>query len=114
MARGRKIQKKDRIPDSVYKSKMVAKMINMIMLDGKKYLAQNILYKTLDKLSTDKKDARQMLEDAVKNVMPNVEIRTRRIGGTNYSIPVPLKHDRAETLAIRWIIKAARSKNCLL
>lgn len=110
MPRGRVIKKEPKVPDPFYKSRVVTKLINMIMVDGKKSLAKNIVYNMLADLSEDKKEARQYFEGAVKSVMPNIEVRSRRVGGANYQIPVPVKHDRSETLALRWIIDAARAK----
>ena len=111
MPRGKVVKKEQKLPDNVYKSKVVTKLINMVMLHGKKSLAESIVYGMMEGLSEDKKEARNILEEAVKNVMPEVEVRTRRIGGANYQIPVPLKHNRAETLALRWIVQASRSRS---
>ncbi len=83
----------------------------MVMEDGKKSLAQKIVYDSIEMLNPDDpKEARRYFEEAVKNVMPDVEVRARRVGGANYQIPIPVRHDRAETLALRWIIGSARSK----
>lgn len=97
--------------DSVYKSKVVTRMINTLMLDGKKSTARNILYTVLEKLSEDKKESAKIFEDAVKNVMPIQEVRSRRVGGATYQVPMPVKHDRAEALALKWIVEAARKKS---
>ena len=110
MSRGKQANKIQRSPDPIYKSKVISKVVNMVMLDGKKSIAKTIINSMMDGLSEDKKESRKLFEDAVKNVMPNVEVRGKRIGGANYQIPVPLKHDRAETLALRWIIQVARNK----
>ena len=96
--------------DPVFKSKLVTRFTNVLMLDGKKSLARTILYKTIESLNEDKKAALVMFEDAVKNVMPKMEVRSRRVGGATYQVPVPLKHERSEALAIKWLIEAARSK----
>jgi len=85
-------------------------MINTVMLSGKKSLAEKIVYGALSRLSEDRKDALTAFEHAVKNVMPMQEVRSRRVGGATYQVPVPLKHDRSEALAVRWIVQAARSK----
>lgn len=108
--RGRPIRKKPIETDSVYKSRVITRVINRVMKDGKKSLAQKLVYKTLDNLSESKKESRQIFEQAIKNVMPKQEVRSRRIGGATYQVPVPLKHDRSETLAIRWIVSAAKNK----
>ena len=80
------------------------------MEDGKKSVARTIVYEMMSNLSDDIKDARVFFETAVKNVMPEVEVRSRRIGGANYQIPIPVRHDRSETLALRWIIEGAKSR----
>jgi len=109
--RGNKVRKKVLAIDSVYKSKVVTRMINILMYDGKKSIARGALYEVLNKLSEDKKEAAKLFEDAVKNVMPIQEVRSRRVGGATYQVPMPVKHDRAEALALRWIIEAARKKS---
>jgi len=109
MARGRIIKPKVLEPDVKFKSKVVAKLINMLMYDGKKSTSQTIVYEMLDALDPDQKEARRIFEDAIKNVMPEFEVRSRRVGGANYQIPMPLKHTRSEALALRWLIDSARS-----
>lgn len=94
--------------DPIYKSRLVTRMINKVMLDGKKSVAEDIVYSVLDGLSEDRKEATEMFEKAVKNVMPEKEVRSRRVGGANYQIPYPVKHDRSEALAVRWVVEAAR------
>lgn len=96
--------------DPIYKSRTVGRMINVVMLDGEKSVAQQIVYGAIDKLAEDKKEALQTFEDAVKKVMPIQEVRSRRVGGATYQVPTPVRHDRSEALAIRWIVDAARSK----
>jgi small subunit ribosomal protein S7 len=108
--RGKRAKKRPIIPDSLYKSKVVSRMINVVMKDGKKSTAEGIVWGALGKLAEDRKEAVRMFEDAVKNVMPQQEVRSRRIGGATYQVPIPLKHDRSEALAVRWIVQAARNK----
>jgi len=96
--------------DAVFKSRVVARMINTVMKSGKKAMAEKIVYKVLDTLAEDRKVSIQMFEQAVKNVMPIQEVRSRRVGGATYQVPQPLKHDRAEALAIRWLVEAANGK----
>lgn len=96
--------------DPVYKSKLVTRFINVLMLDGKKSLARNITYKAIEALNQDKKPGIESFEEALKNVMPKMEVRSRRVGGATYQVPVPLKHDRSEALAIKWVIEASRAK----
>ena len=109
MSRGKKAIIREVLPDSKYKSKVVTKLINMIMYDGKKSIARGIVYGMMDAIHEDSKESRKTLEDAVKNAQPEFEVRSRRVGGANYQIPIPLKHNRAETLALRWIIDSSRA-----
>lgn len=109
MARGKKAPVRNLQPDTKYKSKVVSKLINMIMYDGKKSIAKEIVYQMMNLLDADAKESRRILEEAVKNVMPEFEVRSRRVGGANYQIPIPLKHNRSETLALRWIIDSSRA-----
>lgn len=111
MSRGKITKRDQKLPDDVYKSRVLTKLINMVMLHGKKKVAETIVYGMMEGLSEDKKTARTIFEDAVKNVMPEVEVRTRRVGGANYQIPIPVKHGRAETLSLRWIVEASRAKS---
>ena len=108
--RSKKAKKRIIEADPVYKSKLVTRFTNVLMLDGKKSLARKILYTVIDSMSEDKKDSIVKFEEAVKNVMPKMEVRSRRVGGATYQVPVPLKHDRSEALAIKWLIEAARNK----
>jgi small subunit ribosomal protein S7 len=107
--RGKRAIKRIVEPDFHYKSKVVSKLIQLVMQSGKKGLAEKIVYGFIARLNEDQREARRIFEDAVKNVMPQVEVRSRRVGGANYQIPVPLKHERSEALALRWIIEAARN-----
>ena len=110
MSRGAKIRKKPIETDPIYKSRVVTRVINKVMLHGKKGLARSIVYDVIENLHTEENDGVKLFEDAIRNIMPKVEVRSRRVGGSNYQIPVPLKHDRSEALAIRWLVEAARSK----
>lgn len=100
------------LPDSVYNSALVAKFINHLMLDGKKSVAQRAMYNALDILAKDMKTENplQVFETAIRNVSPNLEVRSRRIGGANYQVPREVKTERKLTLAIRWMIQASRAK----
>lgn len=111
MARGKPAIKREKEPDAVYKSVLITKLINQVMQDGKKDLSKKIVYSVLEKLNEDKKEARSMLEQAIKNVMPEIEVRPRRIVGAIYQIPVPVKHDRSEALALRWIVGSAQNRS---
>jgi len=96
--------------DEIFKSRVVNRIINKVMQSGKKATARGIVYNALDQISEDRKEAVTVLEQAIKNLMPRQEVRSRRVGGATYQIPYPLKHDRAEALAIRWLVDAARGK----
>jgi small subunit ribosomal protein S7 len=108
--RAKSAKKRNIEPDPIYRSRVVTRMINVVMLDGKKSTAEKIVYETLNKLSDDRKEAVKILEEAVKKVMPSQEVRSRRVGGATYQVPYPLKHDRSEALATRWIVWSARKK----
>ncbi len=108
--RGKRAKKRPISPDPVYKSKMVSRMINVVLERGKKSIARTIVYDSMNKLNEDEKERLRIFEQAVKNVMPQQEVRSKRVGGATYQVPMPLKHDRAEALAVRWIVGAAKSK----
>jgi small subunit ribosomal protein S7 len=108
--RGKKAKKRPLNPDPIFKSKIVTRMISVVMTRGKKSIAREIVYGAMKMLNEDEKEALRMFEQAVKNVMPQQEVRSRRVGGATYQVPIPLKHDRSEALAVRWIVSAARSK----
>lgn len=108
--RSNKIKRNSIKPDPIYKSRVVTRMVNTVMLDGKKSTAEHIVYAAIDKLAEDKKVALELFEEAVKNVMPKQEVRSRRVGGATYQVPMPVKHTRAEALAIRWLVDASRKQ----
>jgi small subunit ribosomal protein S7 len=108
--RGKKVKKRQINPDPIYKSKVVTRVVNLVMQGGEKNVAETLVYEAMTKLSEDRKEALRIFETAVKNVMPQQEVRARRVGGATYQVPVPLKHERSEALAARWIISCARSK----
>lgn len=100
------------LPDPVYKSRLITKFINGIMKDGKKSVAEIILYQSLERLKEKSgNDPMEMFSKAVNNVKPSLEVRSRRVGGATYQVPVEVRFDRQQTLAIRWIIGAAQSRN---
>ena len=112
MSRRKKINKREIELDSRFKDKNISKFINIIMLDGKKAIAEKILYSILDKISKEKKiDANKFFYDALNNVKPRVEVKSRRVGGATYQVPIEVKVDRSQALAIRWIIDAARKRS---
>lgn len=109
--RGKKSSKNKYQGDSKYNSLKLAKFINYIMKNGKKSLATEIVYQTLDIIKEKKQqDPLKIFERAIGNISPSVEIRSRRIGGANYQIPFPTNEDRRFVLASRWIIQAAKSR----
>ena len=111
MSRRKKINKRKIELDPRFKDELISKFINIIMLDGKKAIAEKILYSILDKISKEKKiDANKFFYDALNNVKPRVEVKSRRVGGATYQVPVEVKVDRSQALAIRWIIDAARKR----
>ena len=112
MSRRKKINKREIELDPRFKDKIISKFINIIMLDGKKTTAEEILYSILDKISKEKKmDANKFFYDVLNNVKPRVEVRSRRVGGATYQVPMEVKVDRSQALAIRWIIDAARKRS---
>lgn len=103
--------KRDILPDSRYKSKLVAKFINNLMIDGKKSVAQSILYKSIDIASQKtNQDGFELFKKAVDNVQPVLEVKSRRVGGSTYQVPVDVNPERRISLAIRWIIDASRNR----
>ena len=110
--RKRQAIKRDVLADPIYNSKMITKLINGIMLDGKKGTAQKILYDALDivKEKTNN-DPIEVLNKAFENIKPALEIRSRRIGGSNYSVPTEVREERANALMLRWLIQYAKNRN---
>ncbi len=109
----RKINNKNIVlPDIVYNSPRVAKFINCLMWDGKKETARKVVYGAFDmiKEKTGTEDALEIFDTAIKNASPNLEVRSRRIGGANYQVPREVRPERRQALAFRWILAAARSK----
>ncbi len=111
MAGKGKIVKNEIHPDPLYGSVLVSKFINHIMKKGKKSIARKILYEALEKVGKEKKsDPIDFFEKALENVSPSMEVRSRRIGGAIYQVPVPVDKERRTSLAMRWLITAAKSK----
>ena len=111
MSRKRSAPKKIPIVDSRYKSTIIPKLINSIMYDGKKTIAEKIVYDALEKIKSKTKDEPiNIFNDAIKNVRPTVEVRSRRVGGATYQVPVEVKSKRSQALAIRWLIDASRKR----
>ncbi len=106
-----KVTKRLILPDAKYDSKLLSKFINRIMRDGKKSVAQRLVYDALDIIKEQTKaDPLVIFETAIRNIAPKLEVRPRRVGGASYQVPVEVRGDRKETLAIRWIIAAATAK----
>lgn len=105
-----KVQKRQITPDRIYSSVIVAKLINYIMIDGKKTVAQAQVYGAFDALKEKGEDPLKAFEKAMQNVGPKVEVKARRLGGANYQVPVEVKYDRRIALALRWLIAAARKR----
>tara|TARA_B100000686_G_scaffold165798_1_gene173397 strand:- start:134 stop:604 length:471 start_codon:yes stop_codon:yes gene_type:complete len=111
MSRKRRAPKKIPIVDPKYKSVIIPKLINSIMFDGKKVTAEKIVYDALEKIKTKSKDEPiTVFNDAINNVKPTVEVRSRRVGGATYQVPVEVKSKRSQALALRWIIDASRKR----
>ena len=111
MSRKRKAPKKIPVVDPKYKSVIIPKLINSIMYDGRKITAEKIVYDAIEKIKTKSKDEPiTVFNDAINNVRPTVEVRSRRVGGATYQVPVEVKSKRSQALALRWIIDASRKR----
>ena len=111
MARKGQVAKRDVLPDPVYNSKTVSKLINNIMLDGKKGVAQNILYDAFKKVEEKTGNpAMEVFDQAINNIMPVLELKVRRIGGANYQVPVEVRPERRQTLGLRWLVNYTRAR----
>ena len=110
--RKRRAEKRDVLPDAIYNSKVVTKLINQIMQDGKKGTAQKILYEAFEivEKQTGKK-AIDVYAEALKNISPALEVKSRRVGGSNYQVPVEVNDERSQTLALRWLVNYAKLRN---
>ena len=109
--RKRRAVKRDILPDPIYKSKVVAKLINTIMLDGKKGTAQSIVYEAFEKVSNKSgKDALEVFTEAMNNIQPQLEVKSRRVGGSNYQVPIEVTPARGQALALRWLTKYSRER----
>lgn len=109
MPRRGNVPKREVLPDPVYGSVVVAKLINSIMLDGKKGTAQKIVYDAFEMIKeTSGQEALEVFEKALNNIMPVLEVRARRVGGANYQVPVEVRSERRQTLGLRWLTKYTR------
>lgn len=112
MSRRKRATKREILPDSKYNNLVVAKCINTVMWDGKKEVAENIVYGALEKLKTIAKDGDELAAflEAVDNLKPSVEVKGRRVGGATYQVPVEVNKDRQQTMALRWLVMFARKR----
>ncbi len=111
MPRRRLVAKRVVLPDPKFGSEMLAKFVNMLMVDGKKSVAEGVIYGALDQVATKSKgDAMTLLDKALDNVRPSVEVKSRRVGGATYQVPVEVRSVRRTALAMRWLIDSARKR----
>lgn len=113
MSRRKAATKREILPDSKYHNLVVAKLINVVMWDGKKEVAENIVYRAMEKLKTIAKDGKDELVlflEAVDALKPSIEVKGRRVGGATYQVPVEVRPDRQQTLALRWLVMFARKR----
>ena len=110
MSRKRKAPKRKSYPDPKYQSEVISKFINSIMYDGKRSTAEKILYSALDKMKAKNQDPLKIFNSAIGNVKPNLEVRARRVGGATYQVPVEVKSNRSQALALRWLLAASRKR----
>ena len=112
MSRRRQAEKREILPDAKYGDRVVTKFMNNLMHDGKKSVAESIVYGALGRVEAKlRKPPVEVFHEALDNVKPSVEVRSRRVGGATYQVPVEVRPERREALAIRWLIKAARARN---
>lgn len=111
MPRKGHVAKRDVLPDPIYNSKLVSRLINNIMQDGKKGTAQTILYNAFDLIAEKTgREPMEVFEEAIENIMPVLEVKARRIGGANYQVPVEVRPERRITLGLRWLVQYSRSR----
>ena len=111
MPRKGHIQKRDVLADPIYNSKVVTKLVNNIMLDGKKGVAQKIVYGAFNRISEKTgKEALEVFEEAMNNIMPVLEVKARRIGGATYQVPIEVRTDRRQALGLRWLVTFSRKR----
>jgi small subunit ribosomal protein S7 len=112
MARRRRPEKREILPDPVYGDQVLSKFMNSVMLDGKKSVAESIVYSALETVEQRaKREPLGVFHDALNNIKPGIEVRSRRVGGATYQVPVEVRAERAQALAIRWLITAARNRS---
>lgn len=110
--RKNRAERRNVLPDPVYNSKLVTKAINAVMLDGKKGLAQKIVYDAFKLIEVKtKEEGVEVFKKALNNIMPSLELRVRRVAGSNFQVPTPVSKERKQTLGLRWLILSARNRN---
>ena len=110
--RKRRAIKRDVLPDPIYNSKMITKLINQIMIGGKKGTAQKILYEAFDIVKEETgKNPMEVYNEAMKNIRPALEVKSRRVGGSNVQVPIEVSDDRAQALSLRWLVNYAKLRN---
>ncbi|MFN4058059.1 MAG: 30S ribosomal protein S7 [Roseinatronobacter sp.] len=112
MSRRHAAEKREVLPDAKFGDKVLSKFMNNLMIDGKKSVAESIVYNAMDRVESRlKRTPIEVFHEALDNIKPSVEVRSRRVGGATYQVPVEVRTERREALAIRWLIKAARARN---
>ena len=112
MSRRRRAEKREILPDPKFKDQVLSKFMNNLMLDGKKSVSENIVYGAFDEIEAKiKRPPLEVFHEALENIKPSVEVRSRRVGGATYQVPVEVRPQSREALAIRWLIKASRDRN---
>ena len=112
MSRRRRAEKREILPDPKFKDSVLSKFMNNLMLDGKKSVSEKIVYGAFDEIENKmKRPPLEVFHEALDNIKPSVEVRSRRVGGATYQVPVEVRPQRREALAIRWLIKASRDRN---
>ncbi|MFC5401609.1 MULTISPECIES: 30S ribosomal protein S7 [Cohnella] len=111
MPRKGPVPKRDVLPDPLYNSKLVTRLVNRIMIDGKKGVAQQLLYDAFELIKDRSgKDPMEVFEAAIKNIMPVLEVKARRVGGANYQVPIEVKPERRTSLGLRWLVNYSRNR----
>ncbi len=112
MSRRHAAEKREVLPDAKYGDRVLTKFMNNLMIDGKKSVAERIVYNAMDRVESKiKRSPLEVFHEALENIQPSVEVRSRRVGGATYQVPVEVRPERREALAIRWLIKASRARN---
>ena len=110
--RKRRAEKRDVLPDAIYNSKVVTKLINTVMLDGKKGTAEKIIYEAFDMIKEKTgKNPVEVFEAAMENIMPLLEVKSRRVGGSNYQVPIEVRAERRQTLGLRWLVQYSKNRS---